>query len=101
MSVAERYWMGLIAGLGCLVCRRFVPTGLPAQLHHVAEGSGVRSNYGIAPLCQEHHTGRSGFHGMGSKAFCQLYRPPGDCEYGLLVWVAQDLAITLKQRKAA
>ena len=29
---------------------------------------------------------------MGSKAFIRVYRPPGDSEYGLLVWLIEDLA---------
>jgi len=33
---------------------------------------------------------------MGVKAFCGLYRPPGDSEYGLLIWLIEDLA---KERK--
>lgn len=82
-----------VAALGCVVCRRlgFQPT-FPAELHHVAEGSGLRSDFAIVGLCAEHHRGESGLHGMGPKAFIRLYRPPGDSEYGLLVWVNEDLA---------
>jgi hypothetical protein len=28
---------------------------------------------------------------MGAKAFCRLYRLPGESEYGLLVWTAEDI----------
>ena len=28
---------------------------------------------------------------MGTKAFIRLYRVPGDTEYGLLVWTAEQL----------
>lgn len=90
--------MGLVAQLPCVVC---VSLGLrldgPVEVHHVAEGSGVRTNYGVAPLCVEHHRGQSGLHGMGTKAFCALYRPPFDNEYGLLVWTAEQLEKLLWQ----
>lgn len=35
---------------------------------------------------------------MGVRAFCALYRPPGECEHGLLVWLLTDLGLG---RKAA
>ena len=90
-------WRARIAALGCVVCRRFVATGLPIELHHVAEGSGLRSEFAIAPLCGSpadggHHRGGAGLHGMGERGFCALYRPPGEREWGLLAWVMEDLA---------
>ena len=96
MSAAGKRWMGLIAQLSCVVCERngIFPQG-QIHLHHVAEGSGLRSDFAVAPLCAEHHIGKSGLHGMGTKAFIRLYRPPGDSEYGLLVWTAEDLEYLL------
>lgn len=96
-TAAESRYMGAVARMSCLICTRFVATGLPTEVHHVAEGSGVRNNFAVAPLCGSrtdggHHRGPAGLHGMGVKAFCNLYRPPFDNEYGLLVWTAQDLA---------
>ncbi len=91
-SPAQRH-KDRVAALGCVVCRRlgFQPNH-QAEVHHVAEGSGLRSDYAVVGLCPEHHRGKSGLHGMGAKAFIRLYRPPGDSEYGLLVWVNEDLA---------
>lgn len=95
MSAAAGFYMGLVARLRCVVCARVGATGSPVQLHHVAEGSGLRSDFSIAPLCEEHHdpnrTG-SGFHGMGTERFCKLFRVPNESELGLLVWTAEDLA---------
>ena len=78
---------------GCVIGNR----GLGAcsgerEVHHVAEGSGVRSDFAVSCLCREHHQGQSGLHGMGTKAFIRLYRLPGESEYGLLVWQTEDLA---------
>lgn len=90
---AERLHMGRVARLGCLVCRRLgLAEDSPAEVHHVAEGSGLRSDFAVAPLCVEHHRGAAGLHGLGAPAFCKLYRLPGETEYGLLVWVNEDLA---------
>lgn len=91
---AKRH-MDKVAQLGCLICKRnYGPVNAygPVELHHIAVGTGKRSDYAVAPLCEEHHRGGAGLHGMGVKKFCVLYRPPGDCEYGLLVWVNEDLA---------
>jgi hypothetical protein len=94
MSPAKRH-MERVASIGCVVCRRLHGCYSPAEIHHVAEGSGVRSDFSVAGLCPEHHdehrTG-SGFHGMGTERFCKLFRVPGESEYGLLVWVNEDLA---------
>ena len=95
--------MGFVASLPCIVCARagVGTTTYPIQVHHVAEGSGPTSNYAVVPLCEEHHdpnrTG-SGFHGMGTRRFCQLFRVPGETEYGLFVWLAEDIANYLKRR---
>ena len=46
---AESDHMGLVAELGCCVCKR------PAQVHHVGN-QGVRaSHYETIPLCPYHH----------------------------------------------
>ena len=93
MNATERRHCQRVGALLCLLCRRFGGTRSKSELHHVAEGSGLRSNFAVAPLCHEHHQGKAGLHGMGSKAFLRLYRPPGDSEYGLLAWVNEDLAL--------
>jgi hypothetical protein len=107
-TVPEAYYMGLIAALGCLICRRREPTGLKVELHHVAEGSGHRSNFAVVPLCGDkldggHHRGVIGLHGLGTKAFVRMYRVPWEKEEGLLVWAAEDLANYLRSthRKVA
>lgn len=92
MTVASKRHMNEVAQLPCLVCWRVSGTKTQSELHHIAVGSGQRSDFAVAPLCVEHHRGASGLHGLGTKRFCALYRPPGDCEYGLLVWVNEDLA---------
>lgn len=99
MSAAEERHMELVASVGCVICRRLKGHFVPAELHHVAEGSGKRSNFAIVGLCgdqyEDHHDGRdtggAGFHRMG-KQFLKLYRVPGEIEWGLLQWVNEDIA---------
>lgn len=92
----EDYWKSVLVRLECVVCKRFVQTGVPPSLHHFAEGSGQRSVFGLVPICYPHHQGPMGLHGMGAKAFCEMYRPPGDREYGLLIWVMEDVAVLIR-----
>ena len=92
MSPAKRH-MDLVSKAGCVVGNRQLgECAGRLELHHVAEGSGLRIDFAMVGLCYEHHRGQSGMHGMGLKGFIRLYRPPGESEYGLLVWVNEDIA---------
>jgi len=71
-TVAERKHMALVAELGCAVCRRIGYEGTPAELHHPREGTGGgrrASHMDVIPLCPEHHRGKTGVHGLGTKGF--------------------------------
>jgi hypothetical protein len=92
MANAKAKWRNQLASLMCVVGRRHGGCEGRLNLHHVAEGSGLRHDYGLVPLCHEHHQGQAGLHGMGTKNFIRLYRPPGESEYGLLCWLLEDLA---------
>ena len=82
-----------IASLGCLLAKQGVSgCAGTTELHHVAEGSGIRNEWALVPLCEAHHRGQAGLHGMGTKAFIRLYRPPGDSEFGLLIWLLESMA---------
>lgn len=66
-----------MAQIGCVLCRHLRLGMTPAQLHHIREGQGMSqraSDYLVIPLCQEHHTGLSGFHGLGMRAFEARYK---------------------------
>lgn len=91
MSPAARH-KSLVASAGCVVGNRVGGCEGRITLHHVAEGSGLRSDFAVVGLCEGHHQGPAGIHGLGTKTFIRIYRPPGESEYGLLVWQAEDLA---------
>ena len=92
MTNAKALWRSKLAALRCVVGVRHGGCSGSIELHHVAEGSGLRHDYGLVPLCHEHHTGQAGLHGLGTKSFLRLYRPPGESEFGLLIWTMEDLA---------
>lgn len=75
-TLAEKKHMGRVAELGCAVCRRMGYPGTPAEIHHLRAGTGAgrrSSHMDVLPLCVEHHRGKTGIHGMGTKAFVRHY----------------------------
>jgi len=71
-TIAERKHMSAVAELGCAVCRRMGYPGTPSELHHPRAGAGMArraSNWDVLPLCPEHHRGKTGVHGLGTKGF--------------------------------
>ena len=75
MSKEEMIHKGKLAALGCMVCRRLYGiTDSPVELHHLRTGGWGKGNYKtLIPLCPEHHRGKTGIHGMGTKAFDRHY----------------------------
>ena len=68
--------MNKVAGLGCLVCLRMGYEGTPAELHHPRTGVGMAqrsSHMNVLPICPEHHRGKTGIHGLGTKGFVTEY----------------------------
>lgn len=69
----ERHYMGLVANLGCALCRRHYSVFSPAEVHHARTGVGAgqrSSHYDTIPLCPVHHRlGNESLHVMGRKAF--------------------------------
>ena len=55
-----------------MVCLRMGYQGTPAELHHKRAGTGAgrrSSHFDVIPLCPEHHRGKTGLHGLGTKGF--------------------------------
>lgn len=72
MTKDERKYLSMVAELGCAVCRRIGYEGTPAEIHHPRAGVGMgrrSSNAAAIPLCPEHHRGKTGVHGLGTKGF--------------------------------
>lgn len=62
-----------VRDLGCLICRKMGYHNTPASAHHCFDTS-ERDDYLTIPLCPEHHQGKTGFHGMGERAFNMTYK---------------------------
>lgn len=76
MTKAERRFLDAIASQGCILCRHLGYGETPAEIHHLRHGMGAgqrNSNTNAIPLCPEHHRGRTGYHGMGRRAFEREY----------------------------
>lgn len=75
MTKDEKHHLSLVAELGCAVCRRLGYPGTPAEIHHLraGQGWGRSSHYDAIPLCPEHHRGKTGVHGLGTKGFPKHY----------------------------
>jgi hypothetical protein len=75
MTKNEKQHLSLVAELGCIVCKRLGFDGTPAEIHHLraGQGWGRSSHYHAIPLCPEHHRGKTGVHGLGTKGFPKHY----------------------------
>lgn len=75
MTKEEKRHKDKLAQIGCMACRRlFGITDSPVQLHHLRSGGWGKGGFDtLIPLCPEHHTGATGVHGMGTKAFDRHY----------------------------
>lgn len=65
-----------LADMGCMVCLRLYGPHDPGpvELHHLRTGGWGKGNYKtLIPLCPEHHRGKTGVHGLGTKAFPAHY----------------------------
>jgi len=65
-----------LASMGCMVCLKLHGPHEPGpvELHHLRSGGWGKGNYlTLIPLCINHHRGREGVHGMGTKAWERVY----------------------------
>lgn len=74
MTNEEKRHLNRVASLGCMVCRRIhgPHDPGPVEIHHKRAGTGAgrrSSNFDVMPLCPEHHRGKTGLHGLGTKGF--------------------------------
>ncbi len=80
MTPARRH-ISIVADLGCVIHREFLDERVSPEVHHIAEGSGRRSDFMVVGLCFECHRGAGGFH-HNPKGFLRRYKLP--TEYHLL-----------------
>lgn len=98
MTPGQRH-MALVAAAGCCLgnrglhlCFHKIGGDPRTNVHHIRTGDKERNDFATVGLCWGAHQGPGGIHAAGSKAFCRQYRPPGECELGLIVWSNEDIA---------
>lgn len=72
--------------MGCALCHFLHGDNEPGpvELHHLRSGGWGKGDYKtLIPLDAEHHRGKTGIHGMGTKAFERHY---GVTQQELLNW---------------
>ena len=77
-----------------MVCRKLYGiTDSPVQLHHYRSGGWGKGDYTtLIPLCPEHHVGKTGVHGLGTKGFDKHYSPKGFTQKDLLILVQKMMS---------
>lgn len=65
MTRAQKH-MRNVKLLPCVLCNHLGLGDTPAEVHHLFEAH-QRSDWLVAPLCEHHHRGPNGFHGLGGE----------------------------------
>lgn len=89
MTGSEERYLGRVAELGCILCRRLGYGETPAEIHHAREGEGGAQrapNWLAIPLCCQHHRGKHGIHGDRNALL-----PLKADEMDLLAWTIEEL----------
>ncbi len=79
-TVFEKRFLDAIAGLGCVVCIKYLGVETPAAVHHMDGKTKPYAHIKVLPLCKHHHQIKSNKglwvsrHGDGRAAF--------EAEYG-------------------
>ena len=75
MIKAQKAHYDKVARLGCSLCRFVLKIeDSPCHLHHIRR-AGKRDTAPVIGLCPIHHQGsNTGIHGLGRKAFEELYQ---------------------------
>ena len=66
-----------LVSVGCVLCRHLSLGKTPAEIHHPKEWTGAaqRADEWLGlPLCEFHHRGAGGIHGLGKRGFYARYK---------------------------
>lgn len=74
----ERVWLNLVHRCKCVLCEHLgLRQETPTEAHHMKEGAGLsqRSQHVLTiALCWEHHHGKTGIEGLGTKGLYLRYK---------------------------
>ena len=82
-DVSKKSYSERIHELPCIVCwKRLGVLTYGVHAHHAGDASD-RNDFALVPLCENHHTGGAGIHGLRRKPFFSLWKT-SDLE--MLAW---------------
>lgn len=91
-DIVDKWWMGQVARVPCVLCVHMGLGPTPAQVHHLKFERGAADRapdvMSIA-VCPEHHTGPTGIHTLKERG---LYRMYGLSELDLLAMTIKAVA---------
>lgn len=77
-----------VKSCNCVVCHnRLKVKTSPCEAHHVGTGD-EHDDHATVALCQEHHRGATGIHGMHRKAFHSFWKTS---DIILLAWTNREM----------
>jgi hypothetical protein len=91
MTKEEKKHKEKLVALGCALCYRIYGhhEAGPVELHHLRAGGWGKGDYKtLMPLCERHHRGNLGVHGLGTKGFVKYY---GVTQQELLDWALRKI----------
>lgn len=74
MTIAEDLHKERVAGLPCVIC--FFKLGQKVygcEAHHAGDAD-ERDDFAMVPLCEEHHQGPTGIHGLHRRPFYNFWK---------------------------
>lgn len=92
MGARDPAYLARVRSVGCVLCRHLygIPDS-PAAAHHLFDPS-QRDDYLTAALCQPHHQGPEGFHGLGGERPFRMRYKLGEVELLALTLAALNAA---------
>jgi hypothetical protein len=72
--LSAKHHLDRVSDLGCILCRHLGLGVSPAEIHHVESIKDGLSDFAVVPLCQEHHRGPTGVHGLRRRGFEATYK---------------------------
>ena len=73
--MTAREHLNLVRSLPCVVCKHLgLAQSTETEAHHLESVRDEHSDWATVSVCQEHHRGPNGVHGLSRRAFEMRYR---------------------------
>ncbi len=93
MTVASKYWLGLLHDLPCVICVHCYGHGSKADhAHHIEFDRGEHSDFAAVPLCEQCHTL---LHQMRRKSYYRMLKID---DLKLMAWTNELVAHEIRDK---